>query len=69
MQKPMNISTNMIVNIGSHHPSMHDVLLKFIVILDNEDIIDCEPDCEPYWVIKYYKYNNEKSKCMGKHVK
>ncbi|TKY59972.1 NAD(P)H-quinone oxidoreductase subunit H [Spatholobus suberectus] len=32
----------MIVNIGPHHPSMHDVL-KLIVTLDGEDVIDCEP--------------------------
>ena len=42
----MNISTKrkdfMIVNMGPHHPSMHDVL-RLIVTLDGEDVIDCEP--------------------------
>ncbi|KAL3538018.1 hypothetical protein ACH5RR_001384 [Cinchona calisaya] len=32
----------MIVNIGPHHPSMHGVL-RLIVTLDGEDVIDCEP--------------------------
>ncbi|KAK7370489.1 hypothetical protein VNO78_37621 [Psophocarpus tetragonolobus] len=42
----MNISTTrkdfMIVNMGPHHPSMHGVL-RLIVTLDGEDVIDCEP--------------------------
>ncbi|WVZ26771.1 hypothetical protein V8G54_000221 (mitochondrion) [Vigna mungo] len=42
----MNISTKrkdfMIVNMGPHHPSMHGVL-RLIVTLDGEDVIDCEP--------------------------
>jgi len=42
----MNISTKrkdfMIVNIGPHHPSMH-IVLRLIVTLDGEDVIDCEP--------------------------
>ncbi|KAK7321968.1 hypothetical protein VNO80_35309 [Phaseolus coccineus] len=42
----MNISTIrkdfMIVNMGPHHPSMHGVL-RLIVTLDGEDVIDCEP--------------------------
>ncbi|KAG4921563.1 hypothetical protein JHK84_050433 [Glycine max] len=42
----MNISTTrkdfMIVNMGLHHPSMHGVL-RLIVTLDDEDVIDCEP--------------------------
>nr|QYK18262.1 NAD(P)H-quinone oxidoreductase subunit H [Acianthera recurva] len=31
-----------IVNMGPHHPSMHGVL-RMIVTLDGEDVIDCEP--------------------------
>jgi len=31
----------MIVNIGRHHPSMHSVL-RVIVTLDGEDVVDCE---------------------------
>nr|YP_009922718.1 NADH-plastoquinone oxidoreductase subunit 7 [Wiesnerella denudata]QNA49831.1 NADH-plastoquinone oxidoreductase subunit 7 [Wiesnerella denudata] len=32
----------MIVSMGPHHPSMHGVL-RLIVTLDGEDILDCEP--------------------------
>ncbi|MBA0646037.1 hypothetical protein Goklo_014037 [Gossypium klotzschianum] len=32
----------MIVNMGPHYPSMHGVL-RLIVTLDGEDIVDCEP--------------------------
>lgn len=32
----------MILNMGPHHPSMHGVL-RLIVTLDGEDVIDCEP--------------------------
>ncbi|KAI9383372.1 hypothetical protein POPTR_013G074650v4 [Populus trichocarpa] len=32
----------MIVNMGPHHPSMHGVL-RLILSLDDEDVIDCEP--------------------------
>ncbi|KAK3440552.1 hypothetical protein EUGRSUZ_B00847 [Eucalyptus grandis] len=32
----------MIVNMGPHHPSMHGVL-RLILTLDGEDVIDCEP--------------------------
>ena len=32
----------MIVNMGPHHLSMHGVL-RLIVTLDGEDVIDCEP--------------------------
>jgi len=32
----------MIVSMGPHHPSMHGVL-RLIVTLDGEDVIDCEP--------------------------
>ncbi|KAJ6215304.1 hypothetical protein RDWZM_010622, partial [Blomia tropicalis] len=32
----------MIVNMGPHHPSMHGVL-RLIVTLDGEDVINCEP--------------------------
>uniref|UniRef100_A0A8I6X3U2 NAD(P)H dehydrogenase subunit H n=1 Tax=Hordeum vulgare subsp. vulgare TaxID=112509 RepID=A0A8I6X3U2_HORVV len=32
----------MIVNMGPQHPSMHGVL-RLIVTLDGEDVIDCEP--------------------------
>ena len=43
---PMNVPATrkdlMIVNMGPHHPSMHGVL-RLIVTLDGEDVIDCEP--------------------------
>ncbi|KAI3838048.1 hypothetical protein MKW98_008999 [Papaver atlanticum] len=32
----------MIVNMGPHHPSMHGIL-RIIITLDGEDVIDCEP--------------------------
>uniref|UniRef100_UPI0030FE110F NADH-plastoquinone oxidoreductase subunit 7 n=1 Tax=Cyathodium cavernarum TaxID=351593 RepID=UPI0030FE110F len=32
----------MVVSMGPHHPSMHGVL-RLIVTLDGEDILDCEP--------------------------
>ena len=32
----------MMVSMGPHHPSMHGVL-RLIVTLDGEDVIDCEP--------------------------
>nr|AND48520.1 49 kDa subunit of NADH-plastoquinone oxidoreductase [Flatbergium sericeum] len=32
----------MIISMGPHHPSMHGVL-RLIVTLDGEDVIDCEP--------------------------
>ncbi|RZC79746.1 hypothetical protein C5167_042323 [Papaver somniferum] len=32
----------MIINMGPHHPSMHGVL-RLIITLDGEDVIDCEP--------------------------
>lgn len=32
----------MTINMGPHHPSMHGVL-RLIVTLDGEDVIDCEP--------------------------
>ena len=32
----------MIVSMGPHHPSMHGVL-RLIVTLDGEDVLDCEP--------------------------
>jgi len=32
----------MVVNFGPHHPSMHGVL-RLVVTLDGEDVIDCEP--------------------------
>ncbi|MBA0610959.1 hypothetical protein Godav_011688 [Gossypium davidsonii] len=42
----MNLSATekdlMIVNMGPHYPSMHGVL-RLIVTLDGEDIVDCEP--------------------------
>ncbi|KAL7602859.1 hypothetical protein Lser_V15G20141 [Lactuca serriola] len=45
-EKPMNgpaiRKDLMIVNMGPHHPSMHGVL-RLIVTLDGEDVIDCEP--------------------------
>ncbi|KAL8257393.1 hypothetical protein R6Q59_029434 [Mikania micrantha] len=45
-EKPMIVLSTrkdlMIVNMGPHHPSMHGVL-RLIVTLDGEDVIDCEP--------------------------
>ena len=32
----------MIVSMGPHHPSMHGVL-RLIVTLDGENVLDCEP--------------------------
>ncbi|MBA0671457.1 hypothetical protein Goklo_024858 [Gossypium klotzschianum] len=32
----------MTINMGPHHPSMHGVL-RLIVTLDGEDVVDCEP--------------------------
>ena len=32
----------MVVNFGPHHPSMHGVL-RLVVTLDGEDVVDCEP--------------------------
>ena len=32
----------MVINMGPHHPSMHGVL-RLIVTLDGEDVMDCEP--------------------------
>jgi len=32
----------MVINMGPHHPSMHGVL-RLIVTLDGEDVVDCEP--------------------------
>ncbi len=32
----------MIISMGPQHPSMHGVL-RLIVTLDGEDVIDCEP--------------------------
>ena len=32
----------MVLNMGPHHPSMHRVL-RLIVTLDGEDVVDCEP--------------------------
>jgi len=32
----------MVINLGPHHPSMHGVL-RLIVTLDGEDVLDCEP--------------------------
>ncbi len=32
----------MVINMGPHHPSMHGVL-RLMVTLDGEDVIDCEP--------------------------
>ncbi|KAL7602216.1 hypothetical protein Lser_V15G20843 [Lactuca serriola] len=42
MTGPATRKDLMIVNIGPHHPSMHGVL-RLIVTLDGEDVIDCEP--------------------------
>jgi NAD(P)H-quinone oxidoreductase subunit H len=35
-------SERMVINMGPHHPSMHGVL-RLIVTLDGEDVMDCEP--------------------------
>jgi NAD(P)H-quinone oxidoreductase subunit H len=32
----------MVINMGPHHPSMHGVL-RLLVTLDGEDVVDCEP--------------------------
>jgi NADH:ubiquinone oxidoreductase subunit D len=32
----------MLVSMGPHHPSMHGVL-RLIVTLDGENVVDCEP--------------------------
>ncbi|KAL7591373.1 hypothetical protein Lser_V15G34655 [Lactuca serriola] len=42
MTGPATRKDLMIVNMGPHHPSMHGVL-RLIVTLDGEDVIDCEP--------------------------
>src|SRR5436189_4881503 len=42
MTLPATRKDLMIVNMGPHHPSMHGVL-RLIVTLDGEDVIDCEP--------------------------
>lgn len=42
MNVPATRKDLMIVNMGPHHPSMHG-LLRLIVTLDGEDVIDCEP--------------------------
>ncbi|KAF8657212.1 hypothetical protein HU200_009878 [Digitaria exilis] len=42
MNLPLTRKDLMIVNMGPQHPSMHGVL-RLIVTLDGEDVIDCEP--------------------------
>jgi len=42
MNVPATRKDFMIVNMGPHHPSMHDVL-RLILSLDGEDVIDCKP--------------------------
>ena len=42
MNIPATRKDLMVVNMGPHHPSMHGVL-RLIVTLDGEDVIDCEP--------------------------
>ncbi|THG03072.1 hypothetical protein TEA_003388 [Camellia sinensis var. sinensis] len=42
MTAPATRKDLMIVNMGPHHPSMHGVL-RLIVTLDGENVIDCEP--------------------------
>ena len=32
----------MVLNMGPHHPSMH-VVLRLIMTLAGEDVLDCEP--------------------------
>ncbi|KAK9081054.1 hypothetical protein Scep_031049 [Stephania cephalantha] len=45
MPVPATRKDLMRVNMGPHHPSMHGVL-RLIVTLDGEDVIDCEPILE-----------------------
>ncbi|XBI26466.1 hypothetical protein VPH35_051177 [Triticum aestivum] len=42
MSLPLTRKDLMIVNMGPQHPSMHGVL-RLIVTLNGEDVIDCEP--------------------------
>ncbi|KAM3730278.1 hypothetical protein ACB098_12G075700 [Castanea mollissima] len=42
MNMPVTRKDLMIVNMGSHHQSMHGVL-RLVVTLDGKDVIDCEP--------------------------
>ena len=42
MTAPITRKDLMKVNMGPQHPSMHGVL-RLIVTLDGEDVIDCEP--------------------------
>ena len=42
MTAPTTRKDLMIVNMGPQHPSMHGVL-RLIITLDGEDVIDCEP--------------------------
>lgn len=42
MNIPATRKDLMVVNMGPHHPSMHGVL-RLIITLDGEDVIDCEP--------------------------
>ena len=42
MTAPTTRKDLMIVNMGPQHPSMHGVL-RLIVTLDGEDVVDCEP--------------------------
>ena len=43
MSLPLTRKDLMRVNMGPQHPSMHGVL-RLIVTLDGEDVIDCEPE-------------------------
>nr|YP_009033786.1 49 kDa subunit of NADH-plastoquinone oxidoreductase [Mesotaenium endlicherianum]AHZ11169.1 49 kDa subunit of NADH-plastoquinone oxidoreductase [Mesotaenium endlicherianum] len=42
MRIPSTRAEPMIVSMGPHHPSMHGVL-RLIVTLDGENVVDCEP--------------------------
>lgn len=42
MARIETITEPMTLNMGPHHPSMHGVL-RLIVTLDGEDVIDCQP--------------------------
>lgn len=65
MSLPLTRKDLMIVNMGPQHPSMHGVL-RLIVTLDGEDVIDCEPilgydteegeNCRKRTIIQYLPY-------------
>uniref|UniRef100_A0A8S0XAB0 NAD(P)H dehydrogenase subunit H n=1 Tax=Spirodela intermedia TaxID=51605 RepID=A0A8S0XAB0_SPIIN len=55
MTGPATRNDLMIVNMGPQHPSMHGVL-RLIVTLDGEDVIDCEPILENRTIVQYLPY-------------